>query len=218
MNCRCKFTQTHFTRQCSFLPVEVDDVERYPWSYGYSFDFIHVRGLSGSIGDWARFYNECRRNITPGGWLELQDHDFTIYSHDGSTERSPQTRRWMQEMHDAALRAGKRLDAVNHHAQGLRDAGFINVREEIVEIPIGAQNNEDRTLRRIGAMNAEQMANAIPAWSWAFYTRVLSYNPEYVHAFIAGVMNEIARDRTKRCFMRWRFVTAQKPNPSISRS
>lgn len=121
-------------------------------------------------------------------------------------------------MRDAASRAGKRLDAVGHHARGLRDIGFINVREEVVEIPIGAQDNDDAPVRRLGALNAEQMADAIPAWSWAFYTRVLCYSPEYVHAFIAGVMNEIARDRTKRCFMRWTIVTAQKPTPSISRS
>lgn len=200
------------------MAVEVDDVETYPWSYGYTFDFIHVRSLSGSIGDWARFYTECLHNITPGGWIELQDHDFAIYSHDDSTDRSPQLQLWMEEMKDAALRAGKRLDAVNHHAQGLRDAGFINVTEQVVEIPIGSQGVEDRSLRRIGAMNAQQMADAIPAWTWAFYTRVLSYNAEYVHAFIAGVMNEVARDIDKRCFMRWKFVTAQRPNPSTSRS
>lgn len=196
----------------------MDDVETYPWSYGYTFDFIHVRSLSGSIGDWARFYTECLRNITPGGWIELQDHDFTIYSHDDSTERSPQLQLWMQEMNDAASRAGKRLDAVNHHAQGLRDAGFINVVEEVVEIPIGPQDIEDRSLRRLGAMNAQQIADAIPAWTWAFYTRVLGYNAEYVHAFIAGVMNEVARDIDKRCFLRWKFVTAQRPSLSIPRS
>lgn len=198
----------------TFVVVEVDDLEEYPWSFGFTFDYIRVSGLSGSITDWPRFHAECLHNLTPGGWVELVDHDFRIRADDDSmdVERSPSTNSWMDHMCSAASLVGKRLDAVEHHAWALRNAGFVNITEKVVDMPIGARTDDNQARRHIATLNEQQIADAIPAWSWAFLRGVLSLNPEYIHVLIASVVRELVRQPNKRLFIRWRFISAQKPS------
>lgn len=43
------------------LRFEVDDCTR-PWTFAPdSFDYIHIRCLSGSVADWPAFYAECMK-------------------------------------------------------------------------------------------------------------------------------------------------------------
>lgn len=61
----------------------VDDVE-LDWSEPEKYDFIHCRYMAGSIKDWPRLIRQIYDNLKPGGWVELQETDNTLYSEDGS--------------------------------------------------------------------------------------------------------------------------------------
>jgi SAM-dependent methyltransferase len=65
---------------CKFT---IDDVES-DWLYtrAEAFDYIHGRGLGGSIGDWPRLYSEVYKHLKPGGWLEMQEYEAWVKSDD----------------------------------------------------------------------------------------------------------------------------------------
>ncbi|KAK3366571.1 S-adenosyl-L-methionine-dependent methyltransferase [Podospora didyma] len=53
---------------CSF---ELDNAN-LRWNFpDNEFDFVHVRGLTGSITDWEEFYRAAYRCIKPGGWIDV---------------------------------------------------------------------------------------------------------------------------------------------------
>lgn len=57
--------------QPSFVPpnlqFEIDDCEE-EWMYSHPFDFIHIRGMGGSIADWPGLLRRAYENLAPGGW------------------------------------------------------------------------------------------------------------------------------------------------------
>ncbi|KAF4777492.1 hypothetical protein HER10_EVM0002621 [Colletotrichum scovillei] len=58
----------------AFVPpnvkFEVDDAEE-PWTFSQPFDYIHIRGMTSSIGDWKKFFQKTFNNLKPGGYVEL---------------------------------------------------------------------------------------------------------------------------------------------------
>ena len=67
--------------QPSWVPpnccFEIFDIET-GWPFQGQFDLIHARSLAGSIADWSRFYMECFKHLTPGGFIEIQEHEICI--------------------------------------------------------------------------------------------------------------------------------------------
>ncbi|KAF6803339.1 methyltransferase domain-containing protein [Colletotrichum sojae] len=53
---------------------EVDDIEER-WIFSRPFDYIHSRMMTGSIRDWPTYLRNCYDNLSPGGYLELNDID-----------------------------------------------------------------------------------------------------------------------------------------------
>ena len=66
------------------LRFELDDAQ-LAWPYPDNhFDFVHLRLMIGSIGDWPGLYKEIFRCLKPGGWLEHTEYDCDVTSDDSS--------------------------------------------------------------------------------------------------------------------------------------
>jgi SAM-dependent methyltransferase len=117
---------------CTFY---VDDAEAQ-WTFPPEehFNFIHGRGLAGSIAHWANFYSQVYQNLKPGGWLEMQEHEGWITSDDDTIQRAPRTREWLEQMGVASIRFGKSMKVANMHKQWLEEAGFEDVRDYVVKV------------------------------------------------------------------------------------
>ena len=118
---------------CKFV---VDDAES-DWMYrpGEAFDYIHGRGLGGSIADWTRFYREVYTHLKPGGWCEIQEYEAWVRSDDDTIY---QTGKWViawQELVDeASVKFGKKINVAELQKQYLIDAGFVDVRDDVYKV------------------------------------------------------------------------------------
>ncbi|KAK2779133.1 methyltransferase domain-containing protein, partial [Colletotrichum kahawae] len=73
--------------QPAFVPpnvwFEIDTIAE-PWTFSKPFDYIHSRMMTGSIGNWKEYIQQCYDNLAPGGYLELNDIDAVPVSDDGT--------------------------------------------------------------------------------------------------------------------------------------
>lgn len=125
---------TQVPLNCRFRVDDLDP-EWKRWDFGDCFDFIHARALNGSLRNWSKFYNDCYRCMNPDGWIEIGDHDFTIRSETEVADSNVDL--WNSHMIDAATAVGRQICKAEDHTRGLQNAGFINIRQYRVRIPIG---------------------------------------------------------------------------------
>jgi len=84
----------------------VDDAES-AWIHDEPFDFIHGRALCGGIANWPEFYNEGCRNLKPGGWMEMQEHECWLHSDDNTIDRAPWTIELVTNVDIASTKLGR---------------------------------------------------------------------------------------------------------------
>jgi hypothetical protein len=73
----------------------------------------------------------------PGGWVEFLDLDMSLYSSDGSLSDDDPLLKWNLEILNAARMIGREPNPGPLLAGLLRDAGFVQVKEEVYPLPIG---------------------------------------------------------------------------------
>ncbi|KAE9566716.1 hypothetical protein CGMCC3_g17134 [Colletotrichum fructicola] len=94
----------------SNVKFEIADLEE-PWTFSRPFDYIHSRMLNSSIGNWTEYIQECYDNLSPGGYLELNEIDLMPLSDDDIKELKSMmadigaTRSWAKEHDDRSIHA-----------------------------------------------------------------------------------------------------------------
>ena len=117
------------------LKFMVDDVEdEWPFPSNAKFDFIHGRGMAGSIRDWPRLYSQCLENLRPGGWLEMQEYESVSSSDDDSLGRCHHLLQLSGQLDVAGRIFGKTMNEAPLHKQHLMDAGFQNVMDDVFKV------------------------------------------------------------------------------------
>ncbi|KAH6839588.1 S-adenosyl-L-methionine-dependent methyltransferase [Chaetomium sp. MPI-CAGE-AT-0009] len=190
----------------------VDDYED-EWTYraDEAFDYVHGRALSGTVADWSRFYRQVRQHLKPGGWCEMQEYDAWIFSDDDSFERAPWTKEWVEGLDRASTMFGKTINVARKHKQWMIDAGFEDVTEKIIRIPIGPWA-KDAALKELGRFEQLHMQMSVASHTPALFTRVFSYTELQVQLLIEGVKREF-RNKDLRLITCYRFVVGRSPGP-----
>ena len=113
----------------------VDDVES-EWVYRESeaFDFIHGRGMAGSIRDWPKLYEQIYKNLKPGGYLEMQEYETWVRSDDGTLENAKFIIEWQEKIDEASKAFGKQMNVAGLQKGFIQDAGFEDVTEDIYKV------------------------------------------------------------------------------------
>ncbi|KAK4032089.1 S-adenosyl-L-methionine-dependent methyltransferase [Parachaetomium inaequale] len=190
----------------------VDDYED-EWTYreDEKFDYIHGRALSGTVADWPNFYRQVRQNLKPGGWCEMQEYDAWIFSDDDSFERAPWTKEWVEKLDGASTMFGKQINVARKHKQWMIDAGFEDVVEKVIRIPIGPWA-KDPALKELGRFEQMHMQMSVASHTPALFTRVWSYSEQQVQLLIEGVKREF-RSKDLRLITCYRFIVGRSPGP-----
>ncbi|CAG9937432.1 unnamed protein product [Clonostachys rosea f. rosea IK726] len=104
--------------QSSWLPpnlsFEIDNVED-TWTWAKPFDYIFCRAMIGSIENWPRLIKQAFKHLEPGGWLE-----------------------WSQLIVEATDRTGRSVTVAPNFKKMMEDAGFEEVEETQVKLPINS--------------------------------------------------------------------------------
>ncbi|KAI9641781.1 hypothetical protein NHQ30_009639 [Ciborinia camelliae] len=115
---------------------QVDDLEEH-WTFGEAdaFGFIYARMMTGSIGDWDRFFEQAWDNLTPGGYIELLDIRLPAEAADGTLKPDSALLKWSQLLLEGSVRAGRDLDSAVTYKERMERRGFHGVTETIYQWP-----------------------------------------------------------------------------------
>jgi hypothetical protein len=132
---------------CTF---EVDDCCSEWVAYSpSSFDFIHIRGLFGSIADWSALYRQCYDHLKPGGYIEQVEWSIHNRSADGTLAKEGTLAKWSANALAIAERTGKTFEIAENMAGLITEAGFEDVVEKRFKWPIGPWSS-DKRLKELG--------------------------------------------------------------------
>ncbi|KAL4922404.1 S-adenosyl-L-methionine-dependent methyltransferase [Aspergillus aurantiobrunneus] len=185
---------------------EIDDFE-LQWNFSHPFDFIHMRGIEGSVKDFRRLFKQAHNNLTPGGWFEICDFTVGVFSDDESAEKATNMQRWRDLLIEASEKFGKPFSVAKHYKQWMIDAGFSDVQEEIYKVPFSPWAKDPR-LKELGKYHQANMLEALEAYSLALMTRFLGWTVEEVRLLLVGVRKEL-QDRTLHIYSRLYVVYAR---------
>lgn len=116
------------------LQFQVDDLED-EWTFSYNFDFIFARMMTGSIGDFPKFFTQSFNALSPGGWVECQDITFPAQCDDGTLKKDSYIDQWSSLMIEATNKFGRTAESAKFYKQQMIDAGFVNVTEVVYKWP-----------------------------------------------------------------------------------
>jgi trans-aconitate methyltransferase len=161
------------TQQPPNLTFEVDDCTSEWVCPPNHFDFIHIRGLLGSIADWPALYSSIFTHLAPGGYLEQIEPSVIVRSRDGSP-LAPETvlGTWTSQAIGVGKATGKTFEISEKMASLVKEAGFVDVVEKRFQWPIGSWSSDAR-LKEIGRWNLLNHEEDMEGWILALCTRVL---------------------------------------------
>ncbi|KAH7471942.1 hypothetical protein FOMA001_g13502 [Fusarium oxysporum f. sp. matthiolae] len=171
---------------CTF---EVDDFEA-EWLYSKPFDFIHSRELEGCISDEDALFRRAFQHLKPGGYIEFQAAYPRWLSDDGTAEKAENAQSWLKTLIDGSAKFGKSLEGAIGWKEKLEKAGFVDVKQEIFKIPIGAWP-KDPKLKEIGRYQIIQQIQAVESYTPRIYGTVLGWKEEEVQVYVAKVRKEL---------------------------
>jgi hypothetical protein len=101
--------------------------------------------LFAAFKDPAAIFKKAYAALAPGGYFEMQDVYFKPHSPDGTVEGT-KLEGWCDLLVECAKELGRNWRGPPHYAQWMWDAGFEDVVEKVVQLPINTwpkgQNNK----------------------------------------------------------------------------
>ncbi|KAI1056118.1 hypothetical protein LB507_002429 [Fusarium sp. FIESC RH6] len=198
--------------QPNFLPAnlefQVDDLED-EWTYSYKFDFVFGRMLTGSIGDWPKYFQQAYDSLNPGGWIECQDITFPAGCDDGTLAKDSYINQWSDLMTEAAKNFGRSAISARSYKQQMIDAGFVNVTEVVYKWPTNRWP-ADPYYKELGFWCNHNIAGELSGLSMVLFTRGLGWSPEEVEVFLTKVRSDM-KDRHIHAWWPIHVVYGQKP-------
>jgi len=150
--------------------------------------------------------------LKPGGWYESQEHGVEILADDGTVPEDSILLEWVRNLYKATDQLGKTCLVGPPMADWLKDAGYINVKQDVYKLPIGTwpKNKDDK---EIGAFNLINMLDATEGYTMALYTRVLGKSVEQTQRDIVQIKKDLKK-REYHMYFRFFVTYGQKPDPT----
>ncbi|CAI6334924.1 unnamed protein product [Periconia digitata] len=195
------------------IRFEVDDACA-EWTYPLSsFDFIHIRGLTGCIRDWPYLYSQAYAHLKPHGYIEHLEFSIST-SANPDPETSTHAEKLLTSFSSSILRAGDTYTGMTFRTISLMkpllvEAGFRDVVEHRYVWPIGPWP-KDPKLKEIGRWGERNWLDGFEGWVMAIYTRILGWKYEEVKKFVEEV-RAVVKDRGNTFWHEVRVVYGRKP-------
>lgn len=188
---------------------EIDDAERN-WTFRENhFDFIHNRNFVCSIKDWPRLIKQCYTHLKPGGWVEFKEKYPFMQSDDNTLAEDSALGQWGKYFFEAGELMGVSPAAPRHIKMWMEKAGFVDVQEHILKIPVSPWP-KDKTLKHIGAFEHVNMTEGLENLSLRPFTSALGWSPEKTQLFLMDVRNDI-KNRRIHAYYSFFVVFGRKP-------
>ncbi|KAI0837016.1 S-adenosyl-L-methionine-dependent methyltransferase [Hypoxylon sp. FL0890] len=193
------------------LKFEVDDVTQ-PWTYEpNSFDYIHLRWLTGSVPDWYALYREVFKALKPGGYFEHKESSCLLISDDGTVAEGSAIDQWGKVFTEAGKKFGRTFSVVEEGLQrkAMEAAGFEIVEELDMKTPLGPWP-ADETQKQIGLYNRLAIEQDVEGFLMYMWTMVMGWTKEEIQVYAAHLRREL-RSPNIHAYYPQKLVIGRKP-------
>ncbi|KAL1302417.1 hypothetical protein AAFC00_002811 [Neodothiora populina] len=173
---------------CRFV---VDDIE-VEWLHPENhFDLIHARHMAIAIKDWDHVLSSAMAALKPGGFIEFCEFSYMPASDDGTMTPDNQHLHWTTLVREGLRNVNVDLHSALTLRAKVERAGFQNVVEHIVKVPIGSWP-ANQLLRKVGIYMHAVLYDGLQGIAMGPLTRGLGWRPEEVELLLPGVRKDIS--------------------------
>ncbi|KAF4960892.1 hypothetical protein FSARC_10323 [Fusarium sarcochroum] len=166
----------------------IDDIDD-DWTYSQPFDYIHSRFMNFSVQNWHSYLEKIFWNLTPGGYVELQDVDVIMDSDDGTLTPDTTLYQWCRLLEEAAVRFDRTFENTANFKYIMSEIGFVDIVETRFKWPTNRWP-KDQKYKELGAWNNENASSAVEALTMAPFTRGLGWTREEVEIFLMDLRKD----------------------------
>lgn len=148
------------------------------------------------------------RNLTPGGYLELQEFSLPL-SDDGTLSKDHALQKSMTLLGEAASTLGRSFRDLHTLKPLLEEAGFEDVTECHFKWPSNTWPRDPR-FKELGSWNFENIVSGLQGFLMAALTRGLGWGADEVNVLAAQARREMS-DRSIHAYWPMIVVTGRKP-------
>ncbi|GKT41993.1 putative methyltransferase tdiE [Colletotrichum spaethianum] len=218
--------------RADFVPpnvrFEVDDVDE-EWTYSLPFEYIHSRFMTASIGNWKEYIKKCFDNLTPGGYLELQDADIMPRSDDNLLPKDAPIIQFANLLKEVSAKLGREYVEVASLKNVMIEAGFIDVEMRMYKWPHNEWPKDSRynsapfdllsyhhlsrpdvSRTKLGFWTQENFGSALEAICMAPLTRVLGWTRDEVNIFLIDVRKDL-KNKSYHAYCPVYCIVGRKP-------
>jgi ubiquinone/menaquinone biosynthesis C-methylase UbiE len=172
---------------CQF---EIDDVEE-DWMYKKdSFDFIHFRDPLLTIRDWPKLMAQCFSHLKVGGWCELACIYPVPMCDDGSMPEDSGFKTVCDKFMEASRIFSTPLDAPLYFATYMREAGFVDISENIFKVPASPWP-KDKRLKQIGALEMTNVIEGAGAFGFRVFHQMFKWSKEQIELVLMDMKRDV---------------------------
>ncbi|KAJ4289937.1 hypothetical protein N0V88_006734 [Collariella sp. IMI 366227] len=201
--------------QASWVPpnlyFEIDDMTQ---SWGFpdeSFDYVHMRYLFGSVGDWNELFRQAYRVCRPGAYVESFEMDALAFAEDGSIVENSPLDQWGKLFKEAGKMTGRSFMVITEDVQrkGLEAAGFTDLVQWDFNCPLTPWP-ADKKLKEMGQCSYQSLEADIEGMAMFMFTTVLNWTPAQTQVYLAYLRRQL-KDRNVHGMFKLRCIYAYKP-------
>ncbi|KAH7018473.1 S-adenosyl-L-methionine-dependent methyltransferase [Microdochium trichocladiopsis] len=193
------------------LKFEVDDITQ-PWTYPENtFDYIHLRWLVGSIGDWTALYKEIFKALKSGGIFEHKESSCVIQSDDATVGPDTALAQWGKVFLQAGTKFNRTFAV---HEEGIQvkameAAGFVDVQVTEFKVPIGAWPL-DKKMKTVGKYAQLALQRDVEGFVTFMWSSVMGWSKEEIAVYAAHLRKELKSGKFN-AYYPMRVVIGRKP-------
>ncbi|KAK4153168.1 Trans-aconitate 2-methyltransferase [Chaetomidium leptoderma] len=183
----------------------IDMADKYPDGIHIGLDLNYIQpefipanlsflqqDIEDSISNWPKVYAETFRHLKPhNGYIEQVEIDWTPRCDDGTLPRNTHIVQWANQLLDVidTLDRSIHLDS-NLTRQRLADASFVDIKEEVIRLPLTGKGKD------VGRWFNLSIRQACQPLSLAPLVRGDSWTPDKIHDLSEKVRVEIYNNTT----------------------
>lgn len=139
----------------------------------------------------------------------MQELCFVIGCDDGTVTSDNQVVDFFNKMKQGLAAFNVDLLAMTHNPERLQKAGFANIDETVLKIPLGVWPR-DATLKTVGLYNRSVINDALQGVAVKPFTHGLKWTMPEIEVYLMGVRKSLM-DSRQHGYIPFHIVTGQKP-------
>ncbi|KAI2781912.1 S-adenosyl-L-methionine-dependent methyltransferase [Daldinia loculata] len=162
------------------------------------FDLVNSRLVAGGIdrNRWNEYMRDILRCLRRGGWCQMVEIDYNAQSDNGTLTDGHALRQW-SDKYSRAMSQLKNVEAPRRLAHWMRQAGFTDVEERMIPLPMCGWSDIQRDFD-IGVHNQENVRLLLGSLALYPFTELLNMTITEFHVLVAQARAEATNPALKK--------------------